>query len=203
MDDGRGRRQPGRVRHEHRYGTTTPVVNSLVTAHSVQLTGLDPRRSTTSGSTAPTARECRALGDVTFTHRIATVDRDQRARLRRRHHDEHPGAAEGAVSLATTGTVTDEFDGTTLDPATWTVGSWSGTPSATVAGGALTVTNSTYVKSQATFSRETLSGRVTLTDGANAHFGFATASTPVTTGSPIRTGSSSPPRTARSSPAPA
>ncbi len=157
------------------YGTThsTP---SLVTSHSVTLTGLTPKtayhfqvRSADGAANATTS------DDATFTTGAPRWIETTAADFADGNLTDTVVQQQGAVALGTTGTFSDQFDGTALDTAAWTPGGWAGAPAVTVADGQVTITGASYIKSQATYTRQTLSARVTLNDGSNAHFGFATA----------------------------
>ena len=86
---------------------------------------------------------------------------------------------DACIRLDTASGFVDEFDGTSLDPADWTERNWStflppNPGDVVVAGGQVTVTNRTYIRTTQTYVDDTVEGTVTLGSGANAHFGFAT-----------------------------
>ena len=87
------------------------------------------------------------------------------------------GAPDACLWLGSATGLFDHFEGATLDTGKWLARNWStgGEPTdVTVAGSQVTVGDSTYIRSNQTFFQETVEGLVTLTDGANAHFGWAT-----------------------------
>lgn len=170
------------------YGTTSGNLTQQATGpgmgvtHSVGLTGLLPSTTyyyevtsedgSTNSSTsaessfATTAPQWLETTDVDFADgTLASV--------------EIVGTGDACLQLDTATGFTDEFDGSVLNATDWTARDWStfGPPAAgnvVVAGGQVTVTDQTYIRTTQTYVDDTVEGQVTLGSGANAHFGWAT-----------------------------
>ncbi len=89
------------------------------------------------------------------------------------------GTGDACIQLDTSTGFVDNFDGATLNTTDWTARDWTTflppTPgNVVVAGGTVTVQNSTYIRTNQLYDADSLEGQVTLGTGANAHFGFAT-----------------------------
>ncbi len=89
------------------------------------------------------------------------------------------GSGDACIQLDSATGFLDGFDGVALNPADWTERSWDtfGAPppgAITVAGSFVSVTDRSYIRTTQTWFEETVEGQVTLEDGANAHFGWAT-----------------------------
>lgn len=89
------------------------------------------------------------------------------------------GTGDACIQLDTSTGFVDNFDGTTLNATDWTARDWTTflppvAGNVVVSGGTVTVTNSTYIRTNQLYDADSVEGQVTLGSGTNAHFGFAT-----------------------------